>query len=163
MKNEVKIVVGSWGSYNACNDRALGSAWLTLNDEELFIQDIEGFEVDNCDMTNPKELFETLQDSEVLEDEEAYMLACAYIEAEGFKYWVERVEEYGGYWEQDLYLHEGDLTDYAYEFIDNCFLSGNNNKTVDFLSQFIDYEAVARYLDTAGAFYQTSYGLLEIC
>lgn len=62
MNDEIKIVIGSWGSYNACNERALGSKWLTLSDyddweeiekklkkegfilngidEELFIQDI---------------------------------------------------------------------------------------------------------------------------
>jgi len=60
----IKIVIGSWGSYNECNERALGSKWLDLSeyttwdeiadelknegfvldgiDEELFIQDIEG-------------------------------------------------------------------------------------------------------------------------
>ena len=64
MENEIKIVIGSWGSYNECNERALGSKWLNLADydswedienelkkegfkldgidEELFIQDIEG-------------------------------------------------------------------------------------------------------------------------
>ena len=63
MKDEIKIVIGSWGSYTACNERALGSSYLTLSrydnweeivkelkrqgfelsgiDEELFIQDIE--------------------------------------------------------------------------------------------------------------------------
>ncbi len=59
---DIKIVIGSWGSYNACNSRALGSTWLDLSkytdweqieeelkkqgfklegiDEELFIQDM---------------------------------------------------------------------------------------------------------------------------
>ena len=62
--SKVSIVIGSWGSYNACNEKALGSKWLDLSefsdwdqiveelekegfelkgmDEELFIQDIEG-------------------------------------------------------------------------------------------------------------------------
>lgn len=62
MENEISIVIGSWGSYNECNERALGSKWLNLSeysdwdeieeelknqgfeldgiDEELFIQDI---------------------------------------------------------------------------------------------------------------------------
>ena len=51
MTNEVKVVIGSWGSYNECNERALGSKWLTLNDyddwdeieEEL---KKEGFQLD---------------------------------------------------------------------------------------------------------------------
>ena len=62
----ISIVVGSWGSYTECNERALGSKWLDLSayndweeieeelanqgfifngiDDELFIQDIEGIE-----------------------------------------------------------------------------------------------------------------------
>lgn len=61
----ISIVIGSWGSYNECNERALGSKWLDLSDysewdeildelkkqgfelegidEELFIQDIEAY------------------------------------------------------------------------------------------------------------------------
>ena len=31
MINEISIVIGSWGSYNACNKRALGSKWLNLS------------------------------------------------------------------------------------------------------------------------------------
>ena len=54
MSNEIKIVIGSWGSYNECNERALGSEWLTLNDyddweeiaEELQKQ---GFVLDGID------------------------------------------------------------------------------------------------------------------
>ena len=69
--NEIRIVIGSWGSYNECNERALGSQWMDLADydswdeieealsdqgfeldgidEELFIQDIDNFP---CDATN---------------------------------------------------------------------------------------------------------------
>ena len=71
MENEIKIVIGSWGSYNECNERALGSKWLNLADydswedienelkkegfkldgidEELFIQDIEGLPSNACE------------------------------------------------------------------------------------------------------------------
>ena len=28
----VSIVIGSWGSYNECNERALGSRWLDLSE-----------------------------------------------------------------------------------------------------------------------------------
>lgn len=67
----IRIVIGSWGSYNACNSRASGSTWLNLSnytewdqieaelkkqgfkldgiDEELFIQDIEGLPSNTCD------------------------------------------------------------------------------------------------------------------
>ena len=30
--NGIKIVIGSWGSYNECNERALGSRWLDLSE-----------------------------------------------------------------------------------------------------------------------------------
>lgn len=30
--SNIKIVIGSWGSYNECNERALGSKWLNLSD-----------------------------------------------------------------------------------------------------------------------------------
>ncbi len=29
---EISIVIGSWGSYNSCNQRVLGSEWLNLAD-----------------------------------------------------------------------------------------------------------------------------------
>ena len=32
ISNEIKIVIGSWGSYNECNERAYGSKWLDLAD-----------------------------------------------------------------------------------------------------------------------------------
>ena len=81
MSNNIKIVIGSWGSYNECNERALGSKWLDLSDysdwdeiveelkkegfeldgidEELFIQDVEGIEDRsvNWDYVNPETLF----------------------------------------------------------------------------------------------------------
>lgn len=82
----ISIVIGSWGSYNECNERALGSKWLDLSDyndweeiveelkregfeldgidEELFIQDIEGIydRSVNWDYMNPENLFNTLKD-----------------------------------------------------------------------------------------------------
>ena len=78
---EVKMVIGSWGSYNSNNDRALGSKWLDLSeytdweeiedelreegfdlegiDEELFIQDIDGISGIG-EHESPQVVFETL-------------------------------------------------------------------------------------------------------
>ena len=80
--NSVSFVIGSWGSYNECNERALGSKWLDFDeyedwdaiveelkqegfeldgiDEELFVQDIEGIPTDSKDWdnTHPQEIFE---------------------------------------------------------------------------------------------------------
>ena len=69
--NRVAMVIGSWGSYNECNERALGSEWLDFDDyedwdeiveelkregfeldgidEELFVQDIEGVPTSSTD------------------------------------------------------------------------------------------------------------------
>ena len=90
MSGNISIVIGSWGSYNECNERALGSKWLDLSDysdwdeiveelkkegfeldgidEELFIQDVEGIEDRsvNWDYVNPETLFNTLKESGVL-------------------------------------------------------------------------------------------------
>lgn len=101
--NYIKVVIGSWGSYNECNDRALGSKWLDLADyedweeietelkeegfkldgidEELFIQDIEGIcdNSINWDHMHPKELFETLKEIGVLDDDYKYEEMTAYL------------------------------------------------------------------------------------
>ena len=82
--NRIAMVIGSWGSYNECNERALGSEWLDFDDfddweeieeelkkegfelngidEELFVQDIEGIPSSSCDWdyTHPKEIFELI-------------------------------------------------------------------------------------------------------
>lgn len=79
--NRIAMVIGSWGSYNECNERALGSRWLDFDDyddwdeiveelknegfeldgidEELFVQDIEGIPSGSKDWdnTHPKDTF----------------------------------------------------------------------------------------------------------
>lgn len=115
MTNEIKLVIGSWGLYNACNNRALGSEWLCLNtysdwnqiaaalkkqgfrldgiDIELFVHDIDGLpsNCENWDYINPKELFETLKESGVLNSEYLYTILCAYLEVRSFQEFAERV------------------------------------------------------------------------
>ena len=140
MKDEIKIVIGSWGSYTACNERALGSSYLTLSryedweeivkelkrqgfelsgiDEELFIQDIEGLPLDceNWDYMSPKELFESLKESGVLESEYLCSVLCAYLEVRSLREFIERVETHGKNWNDDIYLYQGyDLEDYGKE------------------------------------------------
>lgn len=116
--NDIQIVIGSWGSYNKCNERALGSKWICLNnyedweeiekelnsqgfeldgiDEELFIQDIENFPCDsgvNWDYVHPKTLFELLKKSGILDDDDKYERAEIFCEIEGYQEWKRRVEE----------------------------------------------------------------------
>ena len=93
MNNTITIVIGSWGSYNACNERALGSKWFDLSDyddwdeikeelkkqgfelngidEELFIQDIEGMpsSAADWDYTNPEHFFNVIKESGILKSD----------------------------------------------------------------------------------------------
>ena len=41
MSGNISIVIGSWGSYNECNERALGSKWLDLSDYEEWDEIVE--------------------------------------------------------------------------------------------------------------------------
>ena len=94
--NIVRMVIGSWGSYNEYNERALGSKWLNFDDfndwdeiveelkkqgfqldgidEELFVQDIEGVptESKNWDYVHPKKIFELIKKSGVLDEQRKY-------------------------------------------------------------------------------------------
>ena len=50
----INVVIGRWGSYNECNERALGSDWLDLSDYDTY-EEIEeelkkqGFELEGID------------------------------------------------------------------------------------------------------------------
>ena len=140
--NGISIVIGSWGSYNACNEKALGSGWLDLSeysdwdeivdeltergfdlegiDEELFIQDIEGLDADvRWDYMNPEELFNTLKESEVLEDTHKYDVMTAYLEVLGYNDFKELVDRYGNRWNDDINIYRGfDWEDYGREMFD---------------------------------------------
>ena len=163
--NTVCMVIGSWGSYNECNERALGSRWLTLNDyaawvdieaelekmgfilngidEELFIQDIENFPTEgmNCDFTHPKELFDLLRLSGVLDDASKFAVMEAFLETEGYREWARRVRDYEESWDNDIYLYPGfDWSDLARHMIYevNCY------DVPDWLCGYIDYENFGR-------------------
>lgn len=174
-----KIVVGSWGSYNSCNERALGSAWLDLteydnwdevceeleregfelygNDEELFIQDIdsdiEGF---NCDYMHPATYFNLLKEGGIFEHSYKTDIAAAYIEACGFESWAKLVNDYGDCWDDDIIFWENmDMVDVAHQYIEECY------NLSEFAERYFDYEAFARDL-SYGNIYETSKGVIEI-
>lgn len=178
--NIVKIVIGSWGSYNACNERALGSEWLTLNDfnsweeieeelkkegfkldgidEELFIQDYEAdFEIPNCDYTHPQRLFEMLKASGILEDEYKYDVALAYIDYYGFKEFCDVVDEKGDNWDEDIIFYKNySLYDYGYE------IAHEFEKIPEWLENYVDYEAIGRDEEYNGSIHLTDYGILQV-
>ncbi len=176
----ISIVIGSWGSYNECNERALGSKWLDLSDysdweeieeelkkegfkldgidDELFIQDIEGIDGSgtNWDYVNPQQLFETLLESGILDDDDLYELFEAYLEVNCFDDWENLVNSRGCRWDDDIILYRNqDMDDVAYDLMHEIY------EIPDYLENYIDYNSFARDLSYDG-YYETSKGVLEI-
>ncbi len=180
MDNKISMVIGSWGSYNACNERALGSKWLDLSDyecwdeiveeleeqgfelngidEELFVQDIEGIPTDGADWdyVNPKELFKTIKTSGVLDDEYKFEIMQAFLEVRSFNEWEELIEKYDDSWDMDIYLYSNQsMIDVAYNLVEELYnIEGP-------LANYFDYEAFASDLSYVG-YTETSYGVIEI-
>lgn len=180
MNGNISIVIGSWGSYNACNDRALGSKWLDLADyedwgeieeelkkegfildgidEELFIQDVDGISDNsvNWDYVNPETLFNTLHESGILVDDYKYKVFDAFLEVRSFSDFEELVEKYGDCWNDDIYLWDGfDWYDLGYEFLHDC------HNIPDYLDNYIDYKRYGEELSCDG-FQEYSNGIIEI-
>lgn len=178
--DEIKIVIGSWGSYNECNARALGSKWLTLSDyssweeieeelkkegfelngidEELFIQDIEGIDADNnWDYEHPKHLFEILRESGVLEDAYKYEVMQAYLEVRNFEEWKDLVNSRGNHWDDDITIWKGyDWADYGKEYFENCCYN-----IPESIIDFIDFESYGKYIGDYNA-EEYENGIIEI-
>lgn len=176
----VSIVIGSWGSYNACNERALGSKWIDLTDysdweeiketlieqgfelngidEELFIQDIEGLPSNctNWDYVNPKTLFEILNEADVLSNDTAYETMLAFIEVRSFDEFEDLVMRKGCNWNDCITLYKDyDWEDYGRQLFDSF-----EYRIDDVIENFIDYEAYGRYMGDNVEEY--SNGLIEI-
>lgn len=183
LNNTIKAVIGSWGSYTACNEKALGSKWLTLNDfdnwdeikeelknenfdlkgidEELFIQDIEGLPSNckNWDYTSPAILFRILKDAEVLNNEYKYKTMLAYLEVRDFSDFERLVEEKVDCWDDDIYFYENQtLLDVAYDLVDEY---GYLNQMPENLRCYFDYQRFADDLEFDG-FTEVKDGVIEI-
>ncbi len=181
--NDINVVIGSWGSYNECNERALGSKWICLNrydewdeieeelekqgfeldgiDEELFIQDIENFissDSVNFDYVHPKSLFELLKKSGVLDDDDKYDKAVIYCDVMGYSEWERKVEEYDDSWDDDIYLYpDMDWYDLGYYFVHevDCL------QIPDSLENYIDYKRYGEQFSYDG-FHEYDGGIVEI-
>ena len=179
--NTISVVIGSWGSYNACNERALGSKWLDLNDysdweeieeeltkqgfklngidEELFIQDIDNFpdRHTNWDYVHPKPFFELLKLSGVLDDEYKFKIMQAYIDVMGADSFLDRVRDYGENWDDDIYLYpDSTWHDLGYQFLHDTY-----GDKLDFIDNYIDYERYGEELKYDG-FHEYDGGIIEI-
>ena len=177
----ISIVIGSWGSYNECNERALGSKWLDLSDydswdeiveelkregfeldgidEELFIQDIEGIydRSVNWDYMNPENLFNTLYESGVLSNNYKYKEFCAFLEVKNYDDFEELVKNRGENWDDNVNLWSGfSWEDYGKEMLDCC---GYN--IPEHLLDFFDLERYGRYCGDCNVC-ECENGLIEI-
>ena len=182
MYNEVRIIIGSWGSYNAGNARAMGSKLITLSDyddweeieeelerqgfqldgidEELFVQDVENLDLDgeNTDYMSPRCLFETLYESGVLLDANKFETMEAFIEARSYKDFEARVKDQGECWNDDVHIYKGyDWADYGREQFDNSGLS-----IPDSLIDYFDFESYGESFSYDGIVEKYSGGLIEI-
>lgn len=180
MNGNIKIVIGSWGSYNECNERAGGSKWLDLSeydswdeiaeelkkegfkldgiDEELFIQDEEGIEDSSIswDYVNPEALFNTLKESGVLDDDYKYTVFCAFLEVRNFEEFEERVKTSGDHWDDDINIWEG----YSWEDYGREMVNSYGYNIPPELEYYIDYERYGKRFEDCVDEY--SNGLIEI-
>jgi hypothetical protein len=180
--NTVKIVIGSWGSYNSCNERAHGSNWLDLSDysdwdeildelkaegfqldgidEELFIQDIEGISCEsaNWDSINPQTLFDALNDSDVLYNENKFEIMEAYLEVRSLQDFFDLVDSDGDRWDDDIYIYpDKGWDDYGRELFEDY----EGRPIDDVLDNFFDFEAYGEYIGEDFA-EEYSNGIIEI-
>ena len=182
VSNEIKIVIGSWGSYNECNERAYGSKWLDLADysdweeieeelkaegfeldgmdEELFIQDVDNFPsgAANWDYVNPQDFFELLLEADVLDNPGKYDVMMAFIEVRGYNEFKDRVEKYGSRWDDDIRLYKNyDWEDYGRETFENMGYEVEN-----WILDFFDFKAYGESFQYDGDITEYSEGLIEI-
>lgn len=181
MRGNIRIIIGSWGSYNSCSARAGGSEWLDLSeysdwseiveelkqegfeldgvDKELFIQDEEGIDDNSItwDYVNPEQLFNALKKSGVLDDEYKYRVLSAFLEVRSYDEFLKKVDERGNSWDDDINLFEGySWDDYGREVVND---SGYNIPPE--LEYYIDYDKFGKSLQDSGEVEEYSGGLIQ--
>lgn len=185
ISNSINVVIGSWGSYNECNNRALGSKWLDLSDyesweeieeelknegfilngidEELFIQDIEGIDDKyvRWDYMHPKRLFEILKTSEILDNSYKYDTFSAYMEVRSFEDFETLVNGYGSDWDRNINVWKNySWSDYGRQMFEDCYC-GQYKNIEDILDNYFDFEAYGESMKYDGI-EEYSDGLIEI-
>ena len=158
--DEIKMVIGSWGAYNAANEKALGSSWLTLSDytdwediedelrkqgfdlegedEELFIQDVDGLPTMG-EYESPQAVFETLYESDVLNDVSARRAFDVFCEVRGWDDFKQLVDSHGANWVDYIYIYSGyDWYDLGREMFELYYPELLENDVID---NYFDFEA----------------------
>lgn len=175
MENGIKMVIGSYGSYAAANNKALGSKWLDLadfsdwsdvldeltaegfglagEDAELFVQDIEGLPADVAD-ENPERVYNILRDAGILDAGADMRLFETFIDLYGWDDFAELVENNGDSWADDITFYDGQtLEEVAEELFFECY------DVPDDLRPYIDINAFARDL-SFGGYHEGLYGVI---
>ena len=175
----MKIIIGSWGSYNACNERALGSQWLDLSDydcweeieeelkkqgfqldgidEELFIQDYDNSWGFSGDYMHPERLFKIYKEGD-LENKE--QIALAFIEARSWDDLEHLINNHGSSWDDDIYFYKNMTpAEVAEEMVWSCYPELDFDK-LGWIGNYvtIDYEAMA----DDSPYYEVDGGTIEI-
>lgn len=158
--DEIKMVIGSWGAYNAANEKALGSKWLTLSDytdweeieeeltkqgfdldgedEELFIQDVDGLPTMG-EYESPQAVFETLYESDLLYDDSMREAFDVFCEVRGWDDFKRLVDSHGSSWSDYIYIYQGyDWYDLGREMFEQNYPELLEHDVID---NYFDFEA----------------------
>ena len=126
--------------------------------EELFIQDIDGIDAKdmNCDYIHPKDLFELLQEADVISNDYNYEIMSAFLEIRSWEDFKNRVNNCGSNWTDDIYLYKNeDWYDLGYNLMHECY------QIPDYLDNYIDYKRYGEDLRYYG-YEEYSLGIIEI-
>jgi hypothetical protein len=175
----LKMVIGSYGSYAACNERALGTeidradfeTWsdvldeltnrgfdLDGIDEELMLLDVDSdiLPYDTATSENMSEMFDAYKELETSGtnfDPDIFWRLCE--ELSGDIYDVMRAYRDGILW-----AGCDDMSDVARRYIDEFYPEIDNLPS--FISCHLDYEGIGRDLEIEGHFISTPAGMFEI-
>ena len=178
----IKVVIGSRKAYNECNERALGSEWINLDDvedlddliailksqgftdeelEETFIQDYEA-EIElfqNCDYISKEKLIETCESLEDLEEYDIPKIK-ALIEYLGIEETLKIIRDN----ELDNYsFYEGlNRQEYAEQLFEDCYGFDFEKSPFSWIRNYIDFESMGRDMDYNGEIVETSEGVLVL-
>ena len=180
--NDIKMTISYTTHYAENNTKTLASSPLDLSKynsweeirEELTKQGFELNEFDNClvieDLQNiseemselkqwhPKHVFNLLNNSGVLHDNELFETMEAVIEVCSFNQFVDLVEKLGENWNEGIYLYPGyDWYDFG-KMVCEC----REYQIPEDLEIYIDFEAYGETFSLNANVYSYSNGIIEL-
>lgn len=95
----------------------------------------------NRDFVNPETLFNSLKESDVLDNDYKYKVFSAFLEVRCYDGFEEKVKSHGEHWDDDINLWSGySWEDYGKEMLDCC-----GYQISEHIIDFIDLERYGRY------------------